>query len=143
MPVHYIFITLSNQPGIQAHSDKDDIVSLSKGSSTSIKYILITGGAQMDTLSNDELKKLVEKQSERCDSVSIFMPTYKTGQEIKQNPSRLKNLITKAEKQLEALLPRAVEARRFLSPIEQLQSDELFWQHPSDGLAVFLSQNML
>ena len=97
----------------------------------------------MNILTRAELKILVEKQSGRCDSVSIFMPTYKTGPEIKQNPARLKNLLVKAEEQLEAILPRAVEARRFLSPIEKLQSDTLFWQHPGNGLAIFLSQDVL
>ena len=74
--------------------------------------------------------------------MSIFIPTYKTGTEIRQNPARLKNLLVKAEEQLVGVLPRAVEARRFLSPIEQLLSDGLIWQHPSDGLAIFLSQDM-
>lgn len=96
----------------------------------------------MDKLSRDELKILVEKQSGTGGSVSLFMPTYKAGTEIRQNPTRLKNLLHKAEEHLAAVLPRPVEARKFLTPIQQLLSDELFWQHPSDGLAVFLSQDM-
>ncbi|MBI4181107.1 MAG: hypothetical protein HY528_04175, partial [Chloroflexi bacterium] len=96
----------------------------------------------MDKLSRDELKILLEKQSGAGGSVSLFMPTYKSGSEIRQNPVRLKNLLHKAEEHLAAVLPRSVEARRFLMPVQQLLSDKLFWQHPGDGLAIFLSQDV-
>lgn len=96
----------------------------------------------MDTLTRDELKMLAEQKSGPGGSVSLFMPTYKSTTEIRQNPVRLKNLLQKAEESLAAVLPRAVEARKFLTPIEKLLSDEVFWQHPGDGLAVFLSQDM-
>lgn len=97
----------------------------------------------MDTLTRDELKILVEKQSGAGGSVSIFMPTYKATTEIRQNPIRLKNLLHKAEENLAAVFPRPVEARKFLTPVQQLLNDEFFWQHPGDGLAVFLSQDRL
>ncbi|MDO8687222.1 MAG: hypothetical protein Q7K41_01400, partial [Dehalococcoidales bacterium] len=96
----------------------------------------------MDKLSRDEFKILMEKRSGTGGSVSLFMPTYKATTEIRQNPIRLKNLLHKAEEHLEAVLSRPVEARKFLKPIQQLLDDELFWQHPSDGLAIFLSQDM-
>jgi len=96
----------------------------------------------MDKLSRDELKILVEKQSVTCGSVSLFMPTYRAGPEIRQNSLRLKNLLHKAEEHLVAAVPVPVQVRKFLTPIQQLLSDGLFWQHPSDGLAVFLSQDM-
>ena len=97
----------------------------------------------MNILSGDELKILLEKQSGTCGSISIFMPTYKVGAEIKQNPVRLKNLLHKAEGDLAKVVSRRVEAKRFLAPIQKLLSNELFWQHSSDGLAIFLSQDML
>ena len=96
----------------------------------------------MNIFSRDELKILLEKQSGTGGSVSLFMPTYKSGSEIRQNPVRLKNLLHKAEEHLEAVVRRLVEARRFLAPIQNLVNDELFWQHPSDGLAIFLSQDI-
>ncbi len=96
----------------------------------------------MNVFSKDELKTLLERQSGTCSSVSIFMPTYKAGVDIKQNPVRLKNLLNRAEEHLVAIVPRPVEARRFLAPIQQLLSDGLVWQHLSDGLAIFLSSDM-
>jgi len=90
----------------------------------------------MNILSGDELKILLEKQTGTCGSISIFMPTYKVGAEIRQNPVRLKNLLHKAELDL---VSRNLEAKRFLAPIRKLLQDKQFWQHPSDGLAVFLS----
>ena len=96
----------------------------------------------MNILSRDELKILLERQSGTCGSVSIFMPTYKVGAEIRQNSVRLKNLLRKAEERLVAVIPRPVEVRRFLAPVQQLLDDKLFWQHPSDGLAIFLSREM-
>ena len=96
----------------------------------------------MNTLSRDELKNLWDRQGETCGSLSIFMPTYRAGAEIQQNRPRLKNLLHQAEERLAAVFRRPVEAKRFLSPIQKLLGDELFWQHPGDGLAIFLSQDM-
>lgn len=36
----------------------------------------------------------------RTPAVSIFMPTHRAGQEIRQDPIRLKNLVRRAEQQL-------------------------------------------
>ncbi len=96
----------------------------------------------MKPLSQDELKLLAETQSEKCDSVSIFMSTKRGSIEIKQNPARLKNLLDKAEEKLSKVFPRTVDARRFLSPVNDLLNEGAVWDHPSDGLAVFLSKDM-
>ncbi len=96
----------------------------------------------MSTLSKDELKVLLETQSRSFDSVSIFMPTYKLGAELRQNPVRLKNLLREVEERLANGAPRPVEVKKFLTPLRELLKDGLFWQHPDDGLAIFLSQEM-
>jgi hypothetical protein len=67
------------------------------------------------------------------------MPTHCTGFEIQQDPIRLKNLLGKAEERLLARGLRTPEARELLEPAEKLLQDSLFWQHQSDGLAIFLS----
>jgi len=45
----------------------------------------------MNLLSRDELKSLMQKKETPC--VSIYMPTYRTSPQTKQNPIRLKNLL--------------------------------------------------
>lgn len=94
----------------------------------------------MDLLTNDELKTLLENQNKS--SVSIFMPTYRTGRETQQNRIRLKNLLAEAEAGLTANGLRAPEARRLLEPAQSLLNDDDFWQHQSDGLALYLSPDL-
>jgi hypothetical protein len=67
------------------------------------------------------------------------MPTQRTGPEIQQNTIRLKNLLSNAEEQIIAQGVRAPEAKKFLEPVQKLLHDSFFWQHQSDGLALFLS----
>jgi hypothetical protein len=67
------------------------------------------------------------------------MPTHRVGREVQQNPIRLKNLLGKAQDRMVAGGVRASEARELLEPAEMLLHDGLFWQHQSDGLALFVS----
>ena len=52
----------------------------------------------MDVLSREELGTLLGKPGGPC--ISIFMPTFRTGAEVQQNPIRLKNLLQRAEELL-------------------------------------------
>jgi hypothetical protein len=74
------------------------------------------------------------------------MPTHRAGAETQQNPIRLKNLLGQAEERLLAsdrdrggrgLRTPEVQAR--LEPASELVEDGQFWQHQSDGLAIFIS----
>jgi hypothetical protein len=70
--------------------------------------------------------------------VSIFLPTHVRGNEIRQDPIRLKNLAAEArDKLLAAGLARA-SADEMLAPAAALVEDRKFWQHQSRGLALFL-----
>ena len=84
----------------------------------------------MDVLSKDDLLELMNE----CGGVrvSIYMPTH-----------RLKNLLDKAEDQLTADGLRAPEAQEMLEPARALLADGYFWQHQSDGLALFISPDTL
>src|SRR5438552_2635443 len=92
----------------------------------------------MDAFSRDELKNLVASADEGL-CVSIFMPTHRAGQEIQQDPIRLKNLLKKAEEGLVQEGLRAAEARELLEKVHPLLIDQFFWRHQDHGLAVFLS----
>jgi hypothetical protein len=88
-------------------------------------------------LSKSEIERLAEKREGWC--VSIFMPTHRAGQEIQQDPIRLKNLLGQAEERLVAVGLRHSEAQSLLAPAQELIPRQEFWRHQSDGLALFLS----
>lgn len=94
----------------------------------------------MQLLTKEELRTLVEKRGET--SVSMFMPTHRTGAEIQQDPIRLKNLLREAEEALITMGLRSPEAGELLEPAQELLGDYEFWQHQSDGLAIFLSSQL-
>jgi hypothetical protein len=75
-------------------------------------------------------------------AVSIFVPTHRAGQEIRQDPIRLKNLVKQAEEQLIREGTRPAEARSLLDPVVSLLEDAAFWRHQADGLALFRSPDV-
>jgi hypothetical protein len=93
----------------------------------------------MDILTRKELEQLMRKEQQWC--VSIYLPTHRTGTETQQDPLRLRNLLGEAEKRLsaEGVKPRVVQ--EMLEPANKLLQDSHFWQHQSDGLAIFISPN--
>ena len=90
----------------------------------------------MNELSKDELKLLIEKG--RTPSLSIYMPTHRAGAEVQQNAIRLKNLLKEAEEGLLRGGRRAIEAEKFLEPVQALVKNSPFWRQQSNGLALFL-----
>ncbi|MBF2051604.1 MAG: hypothetical protein IGS54_30285 [Elainella sp. C42_A2020_010] len=95
----------------------------------------------MSLLSLDEFKALVEHSHSCC--VSLYMPTVQAGAEVQQNPIRFKNLIKQAEALLEEQKQlRPTEVLERLQPVLELDRDE-FWQHQSQGLAIFLADGFL
>lgn len=91
----------------------------------------------MDTLSRNELERLAEARG--GPRVSLYLPTHRAGDGTRQDPIRLKNLISNARKRLVEAGLRTTEADDVLSPARDLLSDLAFWRHQSDGLALFLS----
>lgn len=74
-------------------------------------------------------------------AVSIFMPTHLTGKEVRQDPIRLKNLLTDARSKLTAAGLLEADADAFLEPATALLEDRDFWQYQSTGLALFIDEN--
>jgi hypothetical protein len=91
----------------------------------------------MDILTRNRVKGLAERSDGLC--VSIYMPTHRAGQSIQQDPIRLKDLLSQAEERLIVEGLRAPEAQELLQPARVLLLNNSFWQHQSDGLALFLS----
>ena len=91
----------------------------------------------MNRITGETLKMLTEKSPDLA--ISIYMPTYRAGTEVKQNHIRFKNLLRKAEDMIEAL---NFSTEDFLQPVRQLVDDHMFWSTQGDGLAVFLADGL-
>ncbi|MFA7566937.1 MAG: hypothetical protein WCY01_07900 [Alkalispirochaeta sp.] len=91
----------------------------------------------MDIITTEELKELITKRSDWC--VSLFMPTHRTGPKTEQGPIRFKNLLAEVEERLLAKGLRTPDVEEMLKEPRRLLQGIGFWQHQSDGLAVFFS----
>ncbi len=95
----------------------------------------------MDMITMDTLKELLAKRSDWC--ISLFMPTYRAGQKTEQNPIRYKNLLADAEQQLLAKDLGKAKVDTILKKARNLFEASAFWQHQSDGLAIFIADDVL
>ena len=93
----------------------------------------------MDILTRAELEQLMRKEQQWC--ISIYMPTHRIGREAQQDPIRLKNLLGEAEKRLSDQGVGTRDIQQMLEPASKFLRDSLFWQHQSDGLAIFITSN--
>ena len=92
----------------------------------------------MNLFTIDELTTLTTASNSTC--ISIYAPMERLGAETQQNPIRFKNLVRQAVEKLLVLGVNEHDAKELLQPIYELDNDD-FWQHQSDGLAIFLSPN--
>lgn len=93
----------------------------------------------MRYLTLDQLKTLARQVA--SPSISIFLPTQRSGQETQQAPIRFKNLLRDAEQKLlnGGIGPRAVS--ELLKPARALLADTYFWEQQYDALAVFIASD--
>ncbi|NIR42800.1 MAG: hypothetical protein GWN99_02900 [Gemmatimonadetes bacterium] len=91
----------------------------------------------MDLLNRAELRELIDERD--VPSISLYLPTHRTGVETKQDPIRFKNVLRQAGERLVDSGLRSSEAEELLAPAHSLLDDDDFWQHQGDGLAVFIS----
>jgi Bacterial archaeo-eukaryotic release factor family 3 len=89
----------------------------------------------MDVIRRTDLERLALQGRGPC--VSVFLPTHRAGPEVQQAPIRLKNLLRRAIKALQADGVRAPMIHSVLAPLWRLVDDDLFWQYQSDGLALY------
>src|SRR5919198_3023490 len=93
----------------------------------------------MDVLKRSDLQQLVQMNGKW--HVSIYLPMHRAGNEQQQDPIRLKNLMAQAEKKLLDYHVRRPDVEELLRPAADLLVARDFWQHPGDGLAMFLSKD--
>ncbi len=91
----------------------------------------------MENLTLDQIKGLAQQAANP--SISLFLPTHRTGQDTQQDPIRLKNLLRDVEQHFlnSGMGPREVSA--LLQPAQALLNDSYFWRHQYDGLALFMA----
>lgn len=96
---------------------------------------------ESNLLNTEEFKALAEHQDSIY--ISIFVPTNRAGKEAieQQGSIRLKNELKAVKSKLEAMDWGAAKINKVLEPAENLINDHEFWQHQSDGLAIFIGEN--
>lgn len=93
----------------------------------------------MDILEQKDLKRLVEISGAWC--VSLYMPAHRVGCEQQQDSIRLKNLVAQAKEKLIDYGVDKSKVQEMMRPVDLMVTDTDYWQHQSDGLAVFLSSD--
>jgi hypothetical protein len=88
----------------------------------------------MDIVRVEDISALRRIQESPC--ISIFMPTHRAGVDTLQGPIRLKNCLREVEQKVAA---EGHAAGDLLAPARKLLDDYDFWQHQSDGLAIYLA----
>jgi len=86
--------------------------------------------------SRSDLDELLEVEAEPA--VSLYLPTHPAGREVRQDPIRLKNLLSSTAERL-AASRRKPEIDALLAPAEAVVGNDGFWRQQEQGLAVFLA----
>lgn len=90
-----------------------------------------------NVFTSDELKRLMENGA--GPRISLYMPTHRSAAGLKENQTRLKNLIKEAE---DALAEQGVEnAEQLTARAKSLLANMHFWEGRDNGLAMFLSED--
>ena len=95
----------------------------------------------VDPITHDDLIELIEAGT--APRVSLYLPTERLWNKSKQNPARLKNLLRDATDELSERGLSQSDIDAVLEPLHELLDRERFWQHQSDGLALFASRDFL
>ncbi|MFZ0392133.1 MAG: hypothetical protein WAN36_16850 [Calditrichia bacterium] len=91
----------------------------------------------MNVITRETLQQLLAQKPAPC--LSIYMPTHRTGQAVRQDPIRFKNMLKSAETDLKEYGLKDKEINSLLDQARSLIDDHFFWSHQSDGLAIFSS----
>ncbi|MEX2627938.1 MAG: hypothetical protein WD225_13710 [Ilumatobacteraceae bacterium] len=93
----------------------------------------------VDPVTRDDIRALADGPG--APKISIHLPTHRKGAEVRQDPVQLRKLLDRAAEQLTDAGHRE-HVGPLLDPARALLDDTSFWQHQSDGLAVFASADL-
>lgn len=88
-----------------------------------------------DRITRPDLRDLAENEGPH--RVSLLMPTHRKGPEIQQDPIRFGNLMNRAINALHDLGQPEGDLELRLEDLASVEGDDRFWEHQSDGLAVY------
>jgi hypothetical protein len=93
-------------------------------------------------INKQEIQQLL--QSPSTEKLSILMPTHRYGHQVIQGHDALtlKNQLKEARQRLKMKGWEEDRIRRFLRPAFDLLDNEAFWAYQSDGLAIYLSEEV-
>lgn len=74
--------------------------------------------------------------------ISIYMDTYKFGEEQLLNAKQLERIIPHIEKELTEKNLHQETIEEYLRPLRKLAENENEWQHMDEGLAIFISEEL-
>lgn len=89
-------------------------------------------------ITRDDILGLAKQQNDV--SISIYLPTHRKGEEVQQDPIRLKNLLAEARKQLKDKNVADKRIEKLLEEPRKLLDQPSFWRHNDKGLALFISE---
>jgi hypothetical protein len=90
-------------------------------------------------ITRENILNLAQQEHDVC--VSLYLPTHVKGEEVQQDPIRLKNLLSEAREQLKEREISEQKIDELLSEAQDLLDKPLFWQHNDKGLALFISED--
>lgn len=90
-------------------------------------------------ITRQDILDLAKQEHDVC--ISLYLPTHKMGEEVQQDPIRLKNLLSEAKKQLVSHEVPEKKIEELLEEPRKLLDKPLFWQHNDRGLAIFVSED--
>jgi hypothetical protein len=90
---------------------------------------------EISFLSTNDVVELASSANGTC--ISIFLPTYRSGRGVMQGAIHLKNLLKDVDFALAEKGMSQDEIQAFTQSISSLVTDEEFWHHQADGLALF------
>jgi hypothetical protein len=88
----------------------------------------------MNLLTNDFRASLLSAHESPC--LSLYQPTHRHHPDNQEDPIRFRNLVKELDQSLQKKYSTQ-EIRALLEPFEALSRDHDFWNHTTDGLAVF------
>lgn len=90
-------------------------------------------------ITRDDILNLANEEHDVC--ISIYLPTHEMGEEVQQDPIRLKNLLSEAREQLKEHEVSDQTIEELLEEPKKLLDQPLFWQHNNKGLALFVTED--
>ncbi|NGP87069.1 hypothetical protein [Fodinibius halophilus] len=90
-------------------------------------------------ITREDILNLAEKEQDIC--ISIYLPTHEMGEEVQQDPIRLKNLLSDAKEQLKEHKVKEQRIENILKEPRDLLDKPRFWQHNDKGLALFITED--